>query len=94
MLDRARKSLKVAEQMLIHTYPVVEDPKLILAVAGDVYAALEQSMDALLAYGHDNAKDLIEKNDFEPYSELFQTVTKPLKQKLKTPITRRPVRAL
>lgn len=45
---RARRGLEVAEQMLVHTYPVVKDPKLILAVAGDICAALTSSMEAFI----------------------------------------------
>ena len=47
-IERARRSLQVAEQMLNKTYPIVNDPKLILAIAEDIYAALTSSMTALL----------------------------------------------
>ena len=49
LITRARRSLQVAEQMLLHTYPVVDDPKLLLAVAGDIYTALASCMTAVLA---------------------------------------------
>ncbi len=45
---RARRSLEVAEQVLIRTYPVVKDPKLILAVAGDIYSAVTSSIEAFI----------------------------------------------
>ncbi len=48
LLSKARKDLQVAEQLLIKTYPVVDDPKLILAVAGDVYTAITSAMRAFL----------------------------------------------
>jgi hypothetical protein len=46
--ERARRNIEVAEQVLVKTYPAVHDPKLILAVAGDVYAALMSSIEAIL----------------------------------------------
>lgn len=46
--ERARRSIEVAEQMLLRTYPVVQDPKLILAVAGDVYSALMGCVEAVM----------------------------------------------
>jgi len=45
--DRAKRSLKVAEHMLTQTYPIVNDPKLILAISEDIYTALSSSMSAI-----------------------------------------------
>ena len=50
LLADARKDLEAAEQVLIRTYPVVEDPRLILAVAGDMYAAIGSAMRAILCH--------------------------------------------
>ncbi|MFH1063970.1 MAG: hypothetical protein V1729_02735 [Candidatus Woesearchaeota archaeon] len=50
ILAKARKDLQVAEQMLIKTYPVVEDPKLILAILQDIYIALIGAMRAFLTF--------------------------------------------
>jgi hypothetical protein len=56
--ERARRSIEVAEQMLLRTYPVVQDPKLILAVAGDVYFALMGCIEAvMLQAGMDSSDD-------------------------------------
>lgn len=38
---KAEESLKLAEHMLIKTYPLANDPKIILAVAEDTYIALQ-----------------------------------------------------
>ena len=59
--ERARKSLGVAEHMLNQTYPVVNDPKLILAIAGDIYTALVSSMDAVLMNDKEE-KSLLDSN--------------------------------
>ncbi|MFC1741238.1 hypothetical protein ACFL3V_01755 [Nanoarchaeota archaeon] len=48
LLERARRSLQVAEQVLINTYPLVKDPKLILAVAEDIHAALTSAAEAII----------------------------------------------
>jgi hypothetical protein len=68
LIDRARNSLKVAEQMLIHTYPVVNDPKLILAVAGDIYSALTSSIEAVLAKENRKADDF--HGNFKAFKEI------------------------
>ncbi len=52
-MRRARRSLDVAEHMLNSTYPLVEDPKLILAVSEDLFTALLSSVFALV--GRDGA---------------------------------------
>jgi hypothetical protein len=49
LLIRARRSLQVAEKLFLHTYPVVDDPKLLLSVTGELRTALESGMDAVLA---------------------------------------------
>ena len=47
---RAKKSLKVADHMLTITYPLVQDPKLLLAVLENIFIALTNSMAAILYY--------------------------------------------
>lgn len=48
LIDKAHRSLKVARHMIEKTYPMVDDPKLILAVAGDIYDAVLNSMTAVV----------------------------------------------
>jgi hypothetical protein len=48
-LVKARRSLDVAESMITKTYSLSHDPKIILAVAEDVYAALLGSIRAVLS---------------------------------------------
>jgi hypothetical protein len=55
--ERARRNIEVAEQLLVKTYPAVKDPKLILAVADDVYTALLSSIEAVLVQGSDDSGD-------------------------------------
>ena len=49
--DKANQSLKLAEHMLTKTYPMVNDPKLILAISEDIHIALLSIIKALLGKG-------------------------------------------
>jgi len=46
----ARKKIQIADHMLTMTYPMVKDPKLLLAVMENVFLALTNSIGALLHY--------------------------------------------
>ena len=48
--EHARKRLQVADHMLTMTYPMVKDPKLLLAVMENIFLALTNSIGALLHY--------------------------------------------
>jgi len=62
--ERARRSIDFAEQMLLRTYPVVQDPKLILAVAGDVYSALIGCIElVIIRAGIDSGDDFASRLD-------------------------------
>ncbi|MBN1544736.1 hypothetical protein JW898_04715 [Candidatus Woesearchaeota archaeon] len=71
--DSARKSLKVAERVLIQTYPFVNDPRLVLAVAGDIYSALMSSIRALLLAGEKGLKNSL-PDDFGSLFSSFKDV--------------------
>jgi hypothetical protein len=72
---RAKTSLQVAECMLTKTYPVVNDPKLILAIAGDIYTALVSGMTALITHEKQEHKpEFNEDNDFESKFNAFKEI--------------------
>ena len=48
--DIAKKKIHIADHMLTMTYPMVKDPKLLLAVIENVFLGLTNSMGALLHY--------------------------------------------
>lgn len=48
--DKALQKIKVADHMLFMTYPLVKDPKLLLAIIENIYASLDSGMAALLHY--------------------------------------------
>jgi len=48
--DQAQKKVSIADHMLTMTYPLVRDPKLLLAALDNVLQALEHGMTAILTY--------------------------------------------
>jgi len=47
---RAERHIKIADHMLTQTYPLLKDPKLLLAVMENIFMAMRYSMEALLYY--------------------------------------------
>lgn len=48
--DKAKRHIKIADHMLTQTYPLIQDPKLLLAVMDNIFSALTNSMSAILYY--------------------------------------------
>ncbi|MAG38993.1 hypothetical protein CMO90_02790 [Candidatus Woesearchaeota archaeon] len=48
--DKAKKNIQIADHMLIMTFPLVKDPKLLLAVMKNIFSSLNNSMSSLLYY--------------------------------------------
>ena len=48
--EAAKKRLRIADHMLTQTYPLVQDPKLLLAVMENIFLALTNSMGSVLYY--------------------------------------------
>lgn len=48
--EKAIKNIKVADHMLTQTYPLVKDPKLLLAVMENIFLSLTNSIAAILYY--------------------------------------------
>ena len=46
--DMARKKIQIADHMLTMTYPMIKDPKLLLAVMENIFLALTNSIAASL----------------------------------------------
>jgi len=46
--DKALQKIKVADHMIFMTYPVLKDPKLLLAIVENVFASLDYGVGALL----------------------------------------------
>ena len=48
--DKALQKIKVADHMLFMTYPLVKDPKLLLAIIENIFASLDYGISALLQH--------------------------------------------
>ncbi len=46
--EQAKKKLAAADHMLYMTYPVVDEPKLLLTILDNIYESMELALDALL----------------------------------------------
>ena len=47
---KAKRHIKIADHMLTQTYPLVQDPKLLVAVMENLFSAMDSSMSAILYY--------------------------------------------
>ncbi len=51
-LADARKMLVAADHMLTITYPMINDPKMLLSITNNAFSAISNGMNALLGYEH------------------------------------------
>lgn len=70
--DKALKKVRVADHMLIMTYPLVKDPKLLLAVLENLFSALTNSVSSLLYYERTFKRIPIFNEDFDSKFALFK----------------------
>ena len=63
---KAQKSIKIADHILSVTYPLVKDPKLILAIIENIFLAYTNAMSAILYYDR-----LFKK--IPPFNEAFES---------------------
>ncbi len=71
--DKARQSIRVADHMLTMTYPLVKDPKLLIAVLENIQGALVHAMTSVLAYEYAFKR-------IPPYKETFENKFSMFKQ--------------
>ena len=74
-MQKARRNIHIADHMLTQTYPLVKDPKLLLAVMDNVELALGNGMDALLQFER-------EAKNIPPYHDSFDAKFNVLKLRL------------
>ncbi|MBD3313233.1 hypothetical protein GF345_02220 [Candidatus Woesearchaeota archaeon] len=70
--DKALKNLKIADHMLTQTYPLVNDPKLLLTVLENLFLALTNSMGSLLHYERLNKRIPPFQDSFESKFNMFK----------------------
>lgn len=49
-IESARNNIKVADHMLVITYPLVKDPKLLLLIIEKIHSALDEAMSSVLYF--------------------------------------------
>jgi len=70
--DRAHSKFKMADHMLTQTYPLVKDPKLLVAVLENLFLSLTNGMAALLYYDRTFKRIPPFVDNFENKFELFR----------------------
>lgn len=83
LFDEAGRRVKVADHMLTMTYPLVKDPKLLIAVLDNVYKSMDASMAAALVQALEQKKVPYVPEDFEGR---FRAYKQYLANKNKTPV--------
>lgn len=76
--EDALKFIKSADHMLTQTYPLVKDPKLLLAVLNNIYIALEHTMSAVLYYDRVYKRIPPFYDNFESKFNIFKIKSAPL----------------
>lgn len=76
--DKAVEKINVADHMLFMTYPVVKDPKLLLAVVENVFASLDYGVGAILHHQRRNHKIPNFQETFSSRFALFQRSAVPM----------------
>ena len=70
--DKAKKSIQIADHMLSVTYPLVKDPKLILAIMENIFLAYTNAMSAILYHDRLFKKIPAFNDTFESKFNLFK----------------------
>ena len=70
--SKSQEKLKLADHMLTQTYPLINDPKLLVAVMENLFLALTNSMASLLYYERTFKRIPPFVDNFENKFELFR----------------------
>lgn len=71
-IEKAKAKIKIADHMLTQTYPLVMDPKLLLAVMDNLFLALANGMTSILYYDREFKRVPPFVENFENKFRLFQ----------------------
>ncbi len=74
MREKAEKNLKIGNHLLTQSYPLVKDPKLLVAVLQNIFLATASSMTAILYYERENKSIPPFHDSFDAKFELFKKV--------------------
>jgi len=70
--EKALKHLKVADHMLTQTYPLIKDPKLLVAVLENLFVSLSSAMASILHYERLFKRIPLFQEDFESMFNTFK----------------------
>ncbi len=70
--EKAHKSLSIADHLLTQSYPLIQDPKLLLAVAQNIFSALTSAMAAILAHEYESKRLRLFPASVEARFDLFK----------------------
>jgi len=70
--SEAHEKLKVADHLVSTTYPLVKEPKLLVSVVEDIFAALDLTMDALLEHEKKLSRMPDYGSSFEAKMDMFR----------------------
>ncbi len=70
--ENARKKLSVADHLLLVTYPMLKDPKILLSVAQNIYKSLELGMNSSLEHEILFKKIGLLPESFHPRLDVFK----------------------
>ncbi len=71
-LDKANAKIRIADHMLTQTYPLIMDPKLLLAVMDNMFIALVNGMNSILYYDREYKRVPAFVENFENKFRLFR----------------------
>lgn len=71
-MKKARRNIQIADHMLTQTYPLVKDPKLLIAVMDNLFLAMSNGMDALLFYEREQKMIAPFHNSFDAKFDIFK----------------------
>ena len=75
--EDAKKYLGIADHLLLVTYPLVKDPKLLLTITENVYKGFENAMNAVLEYDRTFKKINVLPDAFSARFTIFSTECAP-----------------
>ncbi|MBI4150257.1 hypothetical protein HY488_02535 [Candidatus Woesearchaeota archaeon] len=70
--EKAIKNLKIANHLLTQSYPLLNDPKLLVAVLQNIFLAQVNAMTAIVSYDHDNWHLPAFPDNFDAKFDLFK----------------------
>lgn len=70
--ENAKKKIRIADHMLIMTFPLVKDPKILLAVMENIFSALSDAMSSLVFYERLFKRVPIFQDTFDSKFNLFR----------------------